>query len=146
MALSAIYTLDIAATAIPIQKAIPMKTLLFSLLFVSTSFIAGATDDPSISGQWQVHTSVSGNESDMACTITQKGDALAGTCTSDRGKFEISGKVNGKKVEWSYKSEYEGTPLTVKYDGVLDSATKMTGNVDVPEFNASGDFTATQSK
>jgi hypothetical protein len=47
---------------------------------------------------------------------------------------------------WSYKSEYQGTPLTVKFDGAVDSAMKMAGSVDVPEFRAGGDFAATQSK
>jgi hypothetical protein len=122
-----------------------MKTLLLSSLVVFAS-LAGAGENPSITGQWQVHTSVAGNESDMVCMFTQKEDSLSGSCTTDKGKFEIAGAVSGNKVAWSYKSEYEGTPLTVKYDGAMDSASKMKGSVDVPEFGAGGDFTATQSK
>jgi hypothetical protein len=78
--------------------------------------------------------------------LSQKEDVLSGHCTTDSGKFQISGKISGNKVAWSYKSEYNGTPLTAKYEGALDSATRMKGSVDVPEFNAGGDFTATQSK
>ena len=128
-----------------VQKGKFMKTALLSSLVVFASLVS-AGENPSISGQWQVHSSVSGNENDMVCTFTQKDDALSGNCTSDQGKFEITGKVSGNKVAWSYKSEYSGTALTVKFDGALDSAIKMTGSVDVPEFGAGGDFTATQSK
>jgi len=145
MALSAIYTLSIGFHSHPIQKGKFMKTKLFSS-FVVLASLASAGENPSVNGKWQVHSSVAGNESDMVCMFTQKDDALSGNCTSDQGKFEITGTVSGNKVAWSYKSEYSGTPLTVKYDGTLDSATKMKGSVDVPEFSAGGDFTATQAK
>ena len=123
-----------------------MKTLLLSLLFAATAAVAPAADNPSISGKWQVHTSISGNESDQVCTFIQKDDSLAGNCATDRGTFEISGKISGTKVTWSYKSEYNGTPLTVKHDGTLNTATGIKGSVEVPEFAVQGDFTATQSK
>jgi hypothetical protein len=123
-----------------------MKTILVSLLLVSAAAVASAGDNPSLSGKWQVHNSISGNESDQGCTFTQKDSDLTGSCSSDNGTVKISGKVDGKKVTWSYKSEYNGTPLTVTYEGIVESATKITGSVTVPEFSADGDFTATQSK
>jgi hypothetical protein len=58
----------------------------------------------------------------------------------------VTGKVDGNKITWSYKSEYEGTPLTVHYQGVIDAAAKISGSVNVPEFSADGDFTATPAK
>jgi len=122
-----------------------MKILILSSLAIAATF-AYPADPPSFNGKWQVHTSISGNESDQDCTFTQKDDVLSGNCTSDRGTFQISGTVNGSKVTWSYKSEYNGTPLTVKYEGAVDSTSKIKGNVNVPEFGAAGDFTATQAK
>ena len=104
-----------------------------------------AEDSASLSGKWQVHNSISGNESDQECTFIQKDDSLKGNCTSETGSVEINGKISGKKVSWMYKSEYNGTPLTVNYDGVVDSG-KISGTVVVPEFGAEGDFTATQSR
>jgi hypothetical protein len=58
----------------------------------------------------------------------------------------ISGKVDEKKITWMYKSEYNGSPITVNYKGTLDSTTKITGTVNVEEYGAEGEFTATQSK
>jgi hypothetical protein len=120
-----------------------MKNVLFSFLLAAA---AVAADTPSVSGKWQVHTSISGNESDSVCTFTQKDGSLSGNCAGERGTFEITGKIDGTKVTWSYKSDYNGTPLTVKYDGALNATTGMKGNVEVPEFGVAGDFTATQSK
>jgi hypothetical protein len=118
-----------------------MKALLLSL-FAGVTMAAAA----GVRGNGLVHTAFSGNESDLICTFTQKEDALTGTCAGDRGKFEVSGKVNGSKVSWSYKSEYNGTPLTVKHDGAVDGTAGIKGNVEVPEFGVSGEFTATPSK
>lgn len=123
-----------------------MKSLLLSFLLASAAALAPAADNPSLNGKWQVHSSIAGNDSDQACTFTQKDSDLTGSCTSDKGTVNITGRVDGKKVTWSYKSEYEGTPLTVSYEGTLDSANKITGDVNVPEFSAQGDFTATPSK
>lgn len=123
-----------------------MKTFLLSFLLVSAAAVAPAADNPSLSVKWQVHTSISGNEGDQVCTFIQKDTDLAGSCTSsDRGTVAISGKINGKKITWSYKSDYNGSPLTVKYEGTLDSPTKITGSASVEEYGVSGDFTAAQS-
>ena len=120
-----------------------MKTLVS--LLVSGVVLAFAADAPSLTGKWHVHNSISGNESDQICTFIQKDAGISGSCTSERGTVEVTGKVDGNKITWSYKSEYEGTPLTVNYQGVMD-ATKISGSVSVPEFSADGDFTATPEK
>jgi hypothetical protein len=122
-----------------------MKILFLSFLCVA-GVAAQAVDNPSLAGNWQVSTSISGTQSDMACTFTQKDDALTGNCIGERGSFEITGKIADGKVTWSYKTEYNGTPLTVKYSGAMTSAISIKGSVDVPEFGVSGDFTANQSK
>ncbi len=121
-----------------------MKPVL-AFLAVSTAALALASD-VSLSGNWKLHTSISGNESDMACALTQKEATLAGKCTSDRGTFDMAGKVDGSKVTMSYKTEYNGTPLTVMYEGTVDEASGMKGSVTVPEFNVAGEFTAVLSK
>lgn len=124
-------------------KAFPLKTLL---LLISAAALITAANNPSLSGKWQVHNSIAGNESDQACTFTQKDNDLSGTCSSENGNVNITGKVDGKKVTWTYKSDYNGSPLTVNYEGTVNSDNKISGSVNVPEFSADGDFTATLSK
>lgn len=123
-----------------------MKKLIFPLLLAAASAVTFAADAP-FDGKWQVHSSIAGNDNDLSCTFTQKDIELTGTCTSsDKVTVNITGKVDGKKVSWSYKSEYNGTPLTVEYTGTVDTVNKITGTVNVPEFSAEGDFTASQVK
>ena len=124
-----------------------MKKSILPLLLATVSAMTLAAGDVSLSGKWQVHSSVAGNDNEQSCVFTQKDSALSGTCTSaDSTKVEITGKVDGKKVSWSYKSEYNGTPLTVQFEGTIDESNQVKGGVMVPEFSAEGDFTATQSK
>ena len=63
------------------------------------------------------------------------------------GDRPLAGKVDGQKIAWSYDSEYEGSPLTVKFSGTIDSAaTKLAGSVSVEQFGVDGDFTGVPSK
>jgi hypothetical protein len=71
---------------------------------------------------------------------------LTVSCTSDNGtQNSTAGKVDGKKITWTTKSEYNGSPLTINYEGKLDSD-KIVGSVTVVEFSVEGDFTATPVK
>ena len=127
------------------QKGKHMKTLLAVVLAASSAaFFAVAFDGGPLTGTWQIHQNIVGNESDQTCTFTQTGNDLTGTCESQLGSVKITGKVEDKKVSWMYKSEYNGGPLTMKYKGTLDSD-KIVGNVNVEEYGVDGDFTAVQS-
>jgi len=123
-----------------------MKSLLSTVLFVPLAAAGLAADTASLSGNWQVHNSIAGNESDQTCTFTQKDAELTGTCKSEIGTVNLNGKVDGKKVSWVIKTEYNGGPLTLTYNGMLDAADKFNGTVNVEEYSVEGDFTATRAK
>jgi len=124
-----------------------MKALVLFALAASAAVVSvAAADEPGLSGTWQVHQNIVGNESDSSCKFTQTGDDLAGTCDGAMGNVKISGKVSEKKVSWTIQTEYNGSPLTLKYFGTLASATKMTGTVSVDPYGVDGEFTATSAK
>ena len=116
-------------------------SLLAFLLTVSAT-----AADASLSGRWQVHRSAAGNESQIDCLFTQKDSELTGTCESDRGKLQFTGKVDGKLVTWTHKSDSPSGPVTVVYKGSVASADKITGSVTAVEFSIEGEFTATRVK
>ena len=122
-----------------------MKMIAISLSLLSTLVFVQAQDSSSLSGKWKLHQSIAGNESDSDCTLTQKDKELTGSCTGGEKAVDITGNVDGTTVTWSYKADYNGTPLTVTYKGTLASG-KITGDVTVDPFSATGDFTATLSK
>jgi hypothetical protein len=123
-----------------------MRTLFLSAILASAALTSMAADNPSLTGKWKIHQTVAGNESDSDCTFTQKDNDLTGSCTADSGTGKITGKVDGSKVSWSYESEYNGSPLTVKFAGTLDASGKIAGTVNVETFGVDGDFTATPAK
>ena len=119
-----------------------MKSGAVALLLFSATVVA-QTPAVSVAGKWKIHTSMF-QESDSTCTFTQKGTDISGACEGDNGKFSAVGKVDGKKVTWSFKTEYNGSPLTVSYSGTLDTDSKMTGTTAVTEMSLDGQFTASK--
>ena len=59
---------------------------------------------------------------------------------------QISGKVDGKNVTWTYKGDSQGGPVTVVYTGTVESGSRITGKVLAVEFSIEGEFTATRAK
>jgi hypothetical protein len=124
-----------------------MKSLILSVVLASTSVAAVAADSVSVNGKWKIHNSIAGNESDMSCTFTQKDADLTGSCKSDNGEGKATGRVDGKNVTLTFESEYEGSPVTSKYSGTLDSAAnKIAGTVTVEQYSVDGEFTAVPEK
>jgi len=121
-----------------------MKKLLASsvLLFASSAFAAGA---PGLTGQWSIHNTIAGNESDQECKFVQTDDKLTGSCKGTEQEVQITGSLDGKKVTWKYEMDYNGSPLTLVYTATMDDSGKITGNVEVQPFGVTGDFTATPS-
>jgi hypothetical protein len=118
-----------------------MKIPLLAFLLAA----AAAADDVSLSGKWQIQRNAGGNDSQQECVFTQKNGDLTGTCKDERGTVEMSGKVDGKRVTWTYKGDSPGGPVTVTYNGTLDSPAKITGRVLAVEFSIEGDFIATRA-
>ena len=124
-----------------------MKKLLAAsaLLIASSVFAAGS---PNLTGQWTVHNSIAGSESDQQCKFVQTENKLTGTCKSAESdkEVQITGSLDGNKLTWKYDSEYNGSPLTLVYTATLDDSGKIAGSVEVQPFSVTGDFTATPSK
>jgi hypothetical protein len=120
------------------------KLLVFSALLISSTAFAAGT--PNLAGQWTVHNSIAGNESDQDCKFVQADNKLTGSCKDAEKEVQVTGSIEKNKVTWTYQSEYNGTPLTLTYTGTLDDSSKITGSVEVSPFGVTGDFTAVPSK
>jgi glucose-fructose oxidoreductase len=120
-----------------------VKTIFALALFLS-SIVACAQDGNTVSGQWRVHSTFSGYQTDTLCALNQRGSKLTGTCTSEDGKHQLEGLNDGAKLSWFYETEHSGIKTTVRFTGSLDLATsKISGSVNVPQFDTDGTFTAT---
>jgi hypothetical protein len=115
-------------------------------MFLCGVAVSAAAADVSVTGKWDVSTSIAGNDAEMTCTFTQKATALTGSCTGQDGDHAVTGKIDGNKVTWEYKTEYNGQPLTLAFSSTVDSDSKFVGTVDVNPMGVSGDFTARRAK
>jgi hypothetical protein len=123
-----------------------MKAFPLLLLFTLVAIPVSAADAPSVAGKWKIHNSIAGNESDQDCTFTLSGNDIAGTCSLEQGSAPVTGKISDSSITWQYKTEYNGTPLTLVYTGTMDKDSKITGTVEVQPMSITGDFTAAPSK
>lgn len=114
------------------------------LLLASASAFAAGT--PAITGQWKIHNSIAGNESDQQCSFTLNDKDLTGSCKTKEGDTPVTGKLTDNKLTWQYNSDYNGTQLTLIYTATLDDSGKIAGTIEVQPFGVSGDFTATPSR
>jgi hypothetical protein len=114
-----------------------LATILAALLVTATQ---AATGDP-LTGEWKVRNDVAGNVSEMTCSMSQKGEELTGSCVTEQGKVEITGKVVETSVTWVFRSTYNGGPITLNYKGSLKDG-QVAGEVTVEEFSVTGEFSA----
>jgi hypothetical protein len=105
-----------------------------------------AADPPTIAGQWSIHQSIAGNESDQDCTFTVADGKIAGTCKVNDQTPKVSGTVDAKKFTWKYEIDYNGNTLTLTYTGTLDEVDKLSGSVEVSSYGVSGDFKGVRAK
>lgn len=119
--------------------------LLWSLLAVQAAPAApsAAPAPAQVAGAWALATEVHGNTSAPSCTFKQEGTALTGTCTSPEGADQpATGEVTEKKVKFKYDIVWDGSPLTLHFNGTLESETEMKGAIDVQPMGVAGGFTA----
>lgn len=126
-----------------------VKNLISKTVVVTAISLLGkptfSAEAPSVAGQWKVHQSIAGHESDQDCTFTVSDLKIAGTCKANEQTPKVTGTVDGKKVTWKYDMDYNGSTLTLTYTGTLDDD-KLSGSVDVAPYGVSGDFTAQRAK
>lgn len=120
------------------------KLLIPSLLLLATSaFGAAATN---IAGQWKVHNSVAGNESDQDCTFAVAEKKITGSCKSEDRTVDVTGNVDGNKVTWKYDFDFNGSNLTIVYTATLGETEKVAGEIEVQPMGVKGEFTAAPAK
>jgi hypothetical protein len=109
-------------------------------LFLALPAFAAAADD--VTGAWTFTGDVQGIAVLESCTFTVADTALTGSCTTESGKYDVKGKVDGKTVTFHHAGKYNGDDYVITYTGKLNSDGAMTGTMDVDPFAVSGSFSA----
>jgi hypothetical protein len=93
-----------------------------------------------ISGTWEFEVDLGGNSGMPVFTFKQNGDALTGKYKGQLGEADVTGKVKGDKIEFSF----ETSQGKATYSGTIDKDT-MKGKANYGD-QLSGTFTGKRKK
>jgi hypothetical protein len=99
-----------------------MARVLTTLLLLAA--VALAAD---VTGTWNATVETPAGTGNPTFVLKQDGEKLTGTYTGMLGKADLTGAVKGDKIEFQFEVSYEGQKFTVRYYGVIESATRMKG-------------------
>jgi hypothetical protein len=95
-----------------------------------------------LTGKWTFTVTTDAGTGSPTVTFAQKGDTLTGHYSSQAlGEADLKGTVKDNKVTFSFRTNVQGTALTVTYSGTVESSTSLKGTLDLGGM-ASGTFTA----
>lgn len=99
---------------------------------------ARAADDKiDITGIWNFEVDIAGTQGSPVITFKQDGEKLTGKYKGQFGEKDITGKVKGKEIEFSFEIQDDAKAV---YTGTIEKET-MKGKADYAG-QAAGDWTA----
>jgi len=98
-----------------------------------------------VSGEWAFDVQTDGGGGNPTFVFKQAGDKLTGKYKGTFGEADLTGTVTGKNIKFTISVDAQGTPLTITYDGEVESNTAMKGKVDLGGLG-SGTFTGKRTK
>ncbi|MBI3836687.1 MAG: hypothetical protein HY288_01970 [Planctomycetia bacterium] len=104
--------------------------------WMATTSARGAEDKIDVTGTWNVEVDLGGQTGAPVFTFKQEGEKVTGKYKGQFGEAEVTGKVKGKEIEFTFEIQGGGK---VVYNGTIDKDT-MKGKVDYAG-QASGTWT-----
>jgi len=108
----------------------------------TNSAVLAADGKADLTGTWEVTIEIAGQTGAPVFTLKQDGDKLSGKYKGQFGEADVTGKVKGKEVEFSFEIEAGAKAV---YKGTLEEADVMKGKADYAG-QAEGEWTAKRKK
>lgn len=92
---------------------------------------AASASAADLTGPWLLHAEWGPTfKYDLVCGLTQKGQAISGTCMGVAPPERAAGTLDGDKLELEYVTDYQGNDVDTHYHGVIDNNGAVNGTVD----------------
>ena len=125
-----------------LRSQIAAVMLAATLALVPATGSAQAGSKPDLSGKWLFSVTTDAGTGTPTITLKQQGDTLTGHYSSQAlGEADLKGTVKDNTINFSFKTEVQGTALVVTYNGTVESKDSLKGTVELGGFG-SGTFTA----
>ena len=113
------------------------------LLAVSTTAVAAQRMFADVTGKWEISLSMNGSASTSQLDVTQKGDSLSGTISSEQiGSRNILGTVKGDTVRFGFSVDMQGQVLEISAGALVKDKDSMEGEIALPGGQGAVPFTA----
>jgi len=109
---------------------------LVALGCVSAAAALAADEKIDVAGTWNVEIEIAGQQGTPVFTFKQEGGKLTGTYKGQFGEAPVTGKIEGKDIEFSFETQ----GVKIVYTGTVDKDT-MKGKLVIEGFGE-GTFTA----
>jgi len=121
---------------------------LFILLCLVAS-VAGArsalTPAIDISGTWVFSVDLeNGGHGDPTFVFKQDKESLNGTYEGPLGQYNVSGTIKDNKAVFGFEFTNDDAKRKATYTGTVESATKMSGTLDITPDGPKGKWTGTK--
>lgn len=113
------------------------KLLVLAALASASAYAAD------ISGTWEAQVDLDAGSGTATFTFKQSGETLTGTYSGTLGEANITGKLEGRHVEWSFEASMGGESAKIKYSGTLAPDGTISGDCDYGAIGK-GNFKATR--
>ena len=112
------------------MKKLFLLVILFSLL--GTGISRGTSIAVDVSGTWSLSVDLEdGGHGDPTFVFKQDKEALTGSYDGPLGQRSVSGSVKENKIVFGFEFTNEGETRKVSYTGTIESATKMSGTMEI---------------
>lgn len=82
--------------------------------------VAAASDKVDISGTWQFEVETAAGSGSPTFTFKQEGETLTGQYKGLLGEAPLTGTIKGNELKFSLKVNFQGTDVTVVYQGTVE--------------------------
>lgn len=101
-----------------------------------------SAQDVNVTGTWVAQVVTDQGEGAPVLTLEQVGDSISGSYSSELfGQAPVRGRVSGNQVTMNVNVDAQGTPVTVTFQGTVESAELIRGSYDLAGM-LTGTFTA----
>jgi hypothetical protein len=110
-----------------------MVTLLFlTLLAAPAQAQSKPAPPPTLTGNWTMAIEIQGTTATPSLELVQDGEKLTGVYSGRYGKFQITGTLKGRALQFTFTMNAEGTDVLMTFKGeVAADFQSMKGDADM---------------
>ena len=110
-------------------------------LMLSAPHTNAQADKVNVTGKWLFNVETGAGSGTPTMTFTQDGEKLTGKYNGQFGDADLTGTVKGQDIAFSFNVDAQGTAVTFKYTGTIESKDALKGKVEIAGLGE-GTFTA----